>query len=141
MAAASFCGSRCERTTIYAWLNGDWKARQKHCRLLLFGNDCIFAVFHHTHDLNTRSVLQLVILPIALLIEPNILPAKSLLTTATAGALLSSCQVKLLPANKEVPAAAKYPGEMLYLYGMAVTFDSRRSAISSLKTFALLPAV
>ena len=35
--------------------------REKHRRLLIFGNDCVFSVFHHTHDLNTRSILQLVI--------------------------------------------------------------------------------
>src|SRR5262249_60726722 len=39
--------------------------------------------------------------------EPSILLANSRLTTATRGAFVSSCHVKALPANKDVPDARK----------------------------------
>src|SRR5215831_13217077 len=71
----------------------------------------------------------------ALVSEPKILRANSRLTTATRGAFLSSRNVKSLPASKAVPAARKYPGEMLNGVARAAAADGLRSVVSSVKTF------
>src|SRR6267154_4697259 len=54
---------------------------------------------------------------------------------ATRGAFLSSCDVKFLPANKGVPAARRYSGEMLNVTAVAATCDGLRSVVLSVKTF------
>src|SRR5437764_13969685 len=76
--------------------------------------------------------------PIALVSEPNNLPANSRFT-ATAGALWSRCQEKALPANNLVPAASKYPGDTSYPDGLEAIFDLVRSLVFSLKTLVLVP--
>src|SRR5580658_9113208 len=78
--------------------------------------------------------------PIAFDAEPKILRANSWFTTATRGAFLSSCQVKVLPETSAVPAAWKYSGDMLNRNGVATALDGLRSVISSLKTGASSPA-
>src|SRR5690242_7456331 len=69
--------------------------------------------------------------------EPKIFRANVSLTTATRGALLSSCQVKALPASIGAWAAAKNSGEIWYIMGEAATFTGLKSAVSSVKMEAL----
>src|SRR5256885_3902585 len=61
--------------------------------------------------------------------------ANNRFTTATRGAVLSSCQLKSLPANKCVPATRRYSGEMLNKTTRAAAFDGLRSAVLSVKIF------
>src|SRR6516164_8360138 len=70
----------------------------------------------------------------ALVTEPKILRANSLLMTATRGAFLSSCHVKGLPDSRAVPAAWKYSGEMADITAEAAAFDGLKSVVSSVKT-------
>ncbi len=58
--------------------------------------------------------------------------------TATGGAFLSSCHVKVLPKSNAVPAAWKYSGDMLNVKASAAAFDGFRSVVLSLKTCAPL---
>src|SRR5260370_38015091 len=49
--------------------------------------------------------------------------------TATGGAFLSSCHVKVLPESNAVPAAWKYSGDMLNAKGSATAFDGLRAVV------------
>ena len=52
-------------------------------------------------------------LPMVFAADPKTVRANCWLTTATLGAFLSSCHVKVLPESKAVRAARKYSGDML----------------------------
>src|SRR5206468_1480243 len=113
MAADSCAGSRSERTARYVWLDGDCRMGRNSAgsgssvRLLYFPSSTM-----PTTWMRAPSFL-LKYLPMAFAADPKTLCANSWLTTATGGAFLSSCQVKVLPDSKAVLAAWKYSGEML----------------------------
>src|SRR5215472_4591018 len=71
--------------------------------------------------------------PRALVDEPSTLRSNVWLTTATRGALLSSCQVKALPASNGACAAAKNSGDTSYFIDVAASLEGRRSEVSSAK--------
>src|SRR5579864_1434315 len=75
--------------------------------------------------------------PTAFAGEPSTLRANVWLTTPTRGALLSSCQVKALPASNGACAAEKNSGDIWYVMGEAATFEGLRSVVSSVKAEAL----
>ena len=72
--------------------------------------------------------------PIGLAANPKSLRANSRFTTATRGEFLSSCQVKVLPESRAVPAAWKYSGVTLNIAAPVAAFDGRRSDVLSVKT-------
>src|SRR5580700_1922308 len=74
--------------------------------------------------------------PIAFAGDPKILLANAQFTTATRGALLSSCQLNVRPESKAVRAAWKYSGDILKRNDTAAALDGLRSAVSPVKTSA-----
>src|ERR1700693_1707514 len=119
MAAASCSGSWFERTTSDVSLDGD-------CSIGKNIAGCGSSVRYRYFPSSTMPTTWMRVpsgilydLPIALVGDPNILRANCGLITATRGAFLSSCHVKILPDRSAVPAVWKYSGDMLNLKGAA----------------------
>ena len=135
------CGKLLDRGSSAPLDTSHWMAIagwEKHRRLLIFSEVQISSVFYNPTTCTRVPIPHLVISAHCVCYGAKDF-AGTRFTTATRGASLSSCHETILPANKDVPAAWKYSGDMLYIKAKAAAFDCLRSLVSFLKTFALLP--